>query len=459
MKTVVEFFKDYTDPVRNTTFKAGQWYDGEKDSALDKLIADGVCREISSEEIRAKHENKPLILRSIPTAAEVEQNRKEMRTMLKAELDEAMKGQRRPGMPLEEETFAKTGGYDSFSQFLVDVQKEKQGVSPRLRKWNEFVQNKISGMSETVSADGGFLVPTEFRAQLLMGALEGSLLAKRARNIPVGSNSVKIPAVNETTHASGSTFGGVVLYRPDEGVAKTASYPQFHHVTLTMHKLVGLCYVTDELLEDSAITLGPLLGNMFSQAIQFQVDEDFVNGTGANQPLGVMAAPCLVSVAKETGQAATTIQLKNITKMWSRLKPRSKANAIWICNPDCFQQLAELSVTVGTGGSAVGFLNPNTSGATGAPPMSLMGRPVYETEHCQTLGTTGDIILGDWSQYLFATKGGVKADTSIHLKFDYDETAFRFVFRFDGQPWETSALTPAHGSNTLSSFVALATRS
>jgi len=287
-----------------------------------------------------------------------------------------------------------------------------------------------------------------------MDTLESQLLRPRCFNIPISGNTVKIPSVNATTHA-GSTFGGIALYRPNEGVQKTGSAPKFAQVTLSLNKLVGLCYATDELIEDSPITLAPLLSRMFTEAISFQTDHDILNGSGAGEPLGVINAPCLVSVAKETGQPATTIESANIDKMFSRLKPRSLGKAIWIAAPDTFPQLASLQRAVGTGGSAAGLVQSIPQ----APYMTMLGRPLFLTEHCPTLGQVGDIIFGDFSQYLFAEKGGVKVDSSIHLKFDYDETAFRFVMRYDGQPWETSALTPANSSSsTLSSFVALAIR-
>ena len=47
---------------------------------------------------------------------------------------------------------------------------------------------------------------------------------------------------------------------------------------------------------------------------------------------------------------------------------------------------------------------------------------------------------------------------SIHVKFDTDESTFRFVMRIDGQPERASALTPYKGSNTTSHFVTLQTR-
>jgi len=69
-------------------------------------------------------------------------------------------------------------------------------------------------------------------------------------------------------------------------------------------------------------------------------------------------------------------------------------------------------------------------------------------------------IVGDFGKgYIWADKGGFKQDMSIHVRFIYDETCFRFVYRADGQPVMAKALTPYKGTNTLGYFVKLATRS
>jgi HK97 family phage major capsid protein len=87
-----------------------------------------------------------------------------------------------------------------------------------------------------------------------------------------------------------------------------------------------------------------------------------------------------------------------------------------------------------------------------------MGRPVIPTEHNATLGTPGDIILADLTQYVMADKGAPTTASSIHVRFLNDETTFRFVYRVDGQPVWKKPLTPKNGTNTYSPFVALATR-
>jgi HK97 family phage major capsid protein len=99
------------------------------------------------------------------------------------------------------------------------------------------------------------------------------------------------------------------------------------------------------------------------------------------------------------------------------------------------------------------------SGLSGAMYSSIMGRPVIEVEYASALGTTGDIMLASLSNYQTITKGGIKADSSIHVAFTTDETAFRFVYRVDGSPLWSSALTPFKGSATQSPFVVLTSAS
>jgi len=165
-----------------------------------------------------------------------------------------------------------------------------------------------------------------------------------------------------------------------------------------------------------------------------------------------------VTVSKEIGQPAATILAENVIKMWARMWSRSRPNAVWFINQNIEPQLYTMSLSVGVGGIPV-YMPAN--GLSDSPYGKLMGRPVIPIEQCQTLGTLGDIILADFSQYVLADKGGIQTAQSIHVQFTTDESVFRFVYRVDGQPIWNSALTPYKGgaSNSLSPFVVLETRS
>ena len=354
------------------------------------------------------------------------------------------------------------GGCKSFAEFALACAGRGLGAEEsalnKLNAWGRAM--KTAGlMVEGDMSQGGYLVPEDFRAELLQTALDASIVKPRATRIPMTSNRIVVPAVKDADHSS-NFYGGIIIRRTGEAAQKDQRNPVLSQVALTLHKLTGLCYVTDELLEDSPISLEPILASLFGQSIAFTEDDDYLNGTGANQALGAFNAsnPSLVTVSKETNQTASTIVYENTIKMLAQLHPACWSKAIWIANIECLPQLAAMSVAVGTGGAPVWL---PAGGASGSPYNTLWGRPVLFSEKMQALGTAGDIGLADFSQYLVADKagGGVKMATSIHIKFDYDETAFRFVLRYDGQPWWLSAITPKRGSNSLSPLVRLATRS
>lgn len=315
-----------------------------------------------------------------------------------------------------------------------------------------------TGLGETTPSDGGFLVQTDFSSELLQDVFQTGILAPRCRRVTISgnANSMKINGVDETSRAS-SRSGGIIGYWKDEAAQKTASQPKFRQIELNLKKLIGLCYATDELLAD-ATALESFIKQAFVAEFGFLLDDAIINGTGAGQPLGILNSGCLVSVSAETGQTAATVVSENVINMYSRIFAQSRPNAIWLINQNIEPQLFTMSLAVGTGG--VPIYMP-AGGLSGQPYGTLFGRPVIAIEQAATLGTVGDIILADMNGYILAEKGGIESAMSIHTKFDYDESCFRFVMRIDGQPVRASTLTPYKGGSgaTQSHFIALATRS
>ena len=103
------------------------------------------------------------------------------------------------------------------------------------------------------------------------------------------------------------------------------------------------------------------------------------------------------------------------------------------------------------------FLPPG--GVTDSPLGRLLGKPVVPIEYCETLGTVGDIMFVNLSQYVMITKGGPELSSSMHVRFIEDEMTFRTIFRTDGDTAWSSAVTPFKGSATQSPYIVLATRS
>lgn len=313
----------------------------------------------------------------------------------------------------------------------------------------------VNEYSTKIPGDGGFLVPEEYRAQLLMMSLESSIVLPRATVIPMNTQTLIFPTVDSTSNVA-STFGGIVVYRTEEGEEFVESKAKFGRVKLDLTKQTALAHLTNELIRRSSPSISAILNQMMPQAFGFAADLDYLTGTGAGEPLGALSTsnPALTVVAKETSQAADTIVWQNVLRMYSRMLPQSIGRSVWLASPDTFVELATMALTVGTGGSAVWITD-----ATGSPTLTLLGRPVIMTEKTPgLLGDQSDLSLVDFSFYLAGVQDSLMIDTSNHVRFTSDQTTIRAIQFNDGRPWLTSAITPQNNGPTLSPFVTLGAR-
>lgn len=311
--------------------------------------------------------------------------------------------------------------------------------------------------SEAIGADGGFAVPPDFR-NIIKVELEGeeSLLARTDQQTS-SSNNLTVPK-DETT--PWQTSGGIQMYWVGEGGTITQSKPALETVSLKLHKAAVLVPLTDELMADSQAMTGWLTTKV-PQKIVSGLNLVIVQGTGAGQPLGILNAGHTVSVAKVGSQVADTVVGLNIINMWSRMYAPWRRNAVWLINQDIEPQLLTLmkqgrldTGAVDTGWGAILYVP--AGGLSGAPFATLFGRPVIPVQACETLGDKGDIIFAALDQYVTVQKTtGLRQDISIHLWFDQDAVAFRFIMRLAGQPWYNTTIASRDGSTTYSAFVTL----
>lgn len=369
-----------------------------------------------------------------------------------AATEPAAPGQRRK-VPAQVRDAADVGrhGFRSFGEFAQSVKNAVRAapgsVDPRLT-----MNAPTTTSTEGTGADGGFAVPPDFRTAITEKVMGVDSLVARTDQLTSSSNSITLPK-DETTPWQSS--GGIQAYWEGEGSQISQSKVALDQDNIRLNKLTALVPVTEELLED-APALSTYINRKAPQKFDFKIQNAIINGTGAGQPKGILAADALVTVAKESGQAADTILGQNISNMWARLYAPCRANSVWLINQDIETQLDYLQMP-GTNPTAPLYMP--VGGLSASPYATLKGRPVVPVEACQTLGDAGDIILADLRQYMTAMKtGGIRQDVSMHLWFDYDTLAFRFILRMAGLPWWGSAITPANGSNTLSCFVTLAAR-
>ncbi|KKM13620.1 hypothetical protein LCGC14_1714380 [marine sediment metagenome] len=442
--------------------------DPPSDTADDK---DRAAAKAKQEELQAKYDALKAELDEVKVALAREQELQEIeREMIPAGSGGATKGGDSAGgngaVKIVDDPGQKKADAAKWESFGEQLRAVQLAASQHPAQWDKrLVPSAATGLSDAVGSEGLFLVGTDTSQELIRYAFDNTQVFGGAgyagvRRIPISStsNSVKINAVNETSRATGSRWGGVQLYWIETGGQKTGSKPDFRQIELSLKKLIGLCYATDELLQDT-VALEAVIREAYASEFSFMIQDAVINGSGSGQPLGILNSSCLVTIAKESDQVAKTIVKENIDKMWTQMWPRGVAQSVWFINQDCYPQLFSMTQDVGTGGMPV-YLPPG--GLSASPFGTLMGRPVIPIEQCQTIGTKGDIFFCDLSEYLFADKGGIDFASSMHLRFDYDETAFRFVYRADGQPAWNAALTPyksaGAAANKVSPMITLAAR-
>lgn len=364
-----------------------------------------------------------------------------------------------PEVKIGDERFMKDPkkGFATPRDFILAVMNTGLGrrslVAPKHRDALKRLEVRAAGSDEQgeyANPYGGYLVPEAFSPNLLKLSAEADPLGTRTTNIPLSAPSVAIPARVDKNHST-SVSGGLRVYRSAETQSKTASRMELERIKLDVSSLFGMAYVTEELLADSPISFAALLEQGFRDEFLSKLVNERINGTGVGEYLGILNAPCKISITKETSQVADTIVWPNIVKM--RARCWGYENAIWLYNHDALPQLMNLVMPIGTAGVAMW----QSSAREGEPDL-LLGRPAIATEYCDTVGDEGDLILGNWTQYLEGTYQPLQSAESIHVRFEYHERVFKFWTRNAGAPWWRSPLTTKNSTNTLSPFVTLGAR-
>ncbi len=355
-----------------------------------------------------------------------------------------------PGVVVQPRATTGNHGFSSLGEFALAVRNSRtpSTMDPRL------IHNAPTTYgSEGTGADGGFAVPPDMRTEIKEKVFGEESLVSRTDQMECSGNQLVLPK-DETTPWQSS--GGLLAYWESEGSQLTQSKPSLEEVTYKTNKLTALVPVTEELLEDAA-GIDSYLRRKVPVKFDSKLQKAIVQGTGAGEPLGILNSECLVSVGVDSSQTADTIIYTNVVNMFARMYAPCIPNAVWLCNQDILPQLMQMEFPSSQNGTFPAWMPPGM--LADAPNGSLMGRPLVPVQWAPTLGDKGDLMLCDLTQYLSVVKsGGIRSDVSMHLYFDYDMVAYRFVMRMTGAPWWRAAITPATSASTLGCFVALDAR-
>ncbi len=334
----------------------------------------------------------------------------------------------------------------------------REDTSPELIRWRETVKASVSAGD---AAAGGTLIPTEYIDQIMERARTDNPIMANATIIPMATGKATIPFIDGFDESQGKVAGNGQFYWEGESELFTEVNPLFGTTELNLRKLAAQVRVTWELKKYSAIELEPILERMFEQSLSMALSRGFLRGTGAKMPKGILQdGGHKIETPKATNQVADTFIYDNLLDMIAQhyTSGGDIGDGTFIANKTLIPQLGKLSISVGTGGSGI-FLADHS--VQGKPVFSLWGIPVNFNGQMPIVGDAGDITLADWrGGYLVGVPSGgtgLETEQSIHLYFNYGDTAFRAITAMDGAPWWPTEYKPPYG-DSQAPFVTIAAR-
>ena len=184
-----------------------------------------------------------------------------------------------------------------------------------------------------------------------------------------------------------------------------------------------------ELLDDSAVNLPSLLGQIFGEASGRFEDVGILNGNDTTTYQGILLAAAGVSDVLLA--SATAVVAADIFNVFYTLEAQHRANATWVMPSLISKEINGINAT-SAGVHSVNDLN--------TPPASfLLGRPVINNDvtgnGLETSITANDeiAVFGDFRNYYIFDRIGFSIRRNDSLYMETDQIGFFGTRRGDGQ--------------------------
>jgi HK97 family phage major capsid protein len=340
-----------------------------------------------------------------------------------------------PGGPEAVKTF------DCFEEFLCAVNFARTGnhVDQRLDFHNPTLRGEQS-MGD--GSKGGFMVPTEFRAELLRVDPAQTPLLNSVMRLPPGSSpdaAVTLPALDQGTNQ----HGGVTVSRIAEGATKPETDFDLKQVSWTPTEIAGHVALTNQLIRNWTGSMG-MAQSLLRSALNAAMESEVYNGDGVGKPLGILQSGASYSVNRAT---ASDFVFADVANMVARKLQRG-GGAFWLYNPLHIAKLIQMK-------DGNNNLVWQQSIVPGSPTM-LWGLPAFAYEFAAAVGALGDVCLVQPNPYyVFKEGSGPFVDVGL-INDDFTKNKRRvLIFTLNnGGPWLQAPFKLQNGTE-VSPFVLL----
>lgn len=251
-----------------------------------------------------------------------------------------------------------------------------------------------------VGAEGGFLVPEEFIAEVDRKLVKRAVIRPNAR---VFSGVGKKGSMPRETGTVTVTWEGELVSTAETG------NPSFGKHLWNLNKMKALTKIGQELLDNAAIDIVDLLADMLAEQVAATEDNVFMTGSGINRPTGLRSLAGVTALA----QAGANLVYNDLVGVKHTLAVQYRNNAAWILHNDIIALVAKMV----DGAGRLIFLDLSIMGGQGTmqtiPAQTvgfILGHPVLEQNDIPTdLGggsNESEGWLGDLKRAYFIYDGG-----------------------------------------------------
>lgn len=157
----------------------------------------------------------------------------------------------------------------------------------------------------------------------------------------------------------------------------------FTDYDIGFHRLVCIARVDEDVINDATFDFEDYLIDRFARVFGRAEEQAFVNGTGVNQPTGIICP----NKGAEVSVTVDALSADSLIQLYFSLKPEYRANAIWMMNDETALAIRSMKDADG---------NYIWDGSES----SLLGRPVVISNYMPSAKSGSmPIVFGDFSYY------------------------------------------------------------
>lgn len=443
MKTLAEKAKSESDKAKQTIYfdafkaKSSQFADLKSDFEREKVLADTLAEvettrseaaNLAAKSINPRHPERP------DTSVTQDYDRGKSELELCEHFLLFVKGEDIPDRA-KDALAAKGNRYDGFEMSLPKSYQKIVGMRGKAidaTTANGLNINSTDAIGYNTNSNAIRTIDPNFIPELLKMDIYQPTLYDMTRPVNVYNGRAKFPKLDQT---NAGDFGGVVTFWDSEGdeIQQTALY--FQEEDVAAHRMSTLALLSVESLRRSAVDLEGELLTQFRNAARSKMSQAVLFGTGNGQPQGVLNTAGIVEVDR---LGANSIEYKDLVNMEHAARIALRAGSRFVAADSAVGHLQGKTDNEGRP-----LFGENTAGSMR---QALIGWPFMVHEYMNAtpptqayLGKKGDLVFGNWRNYMFGIEENMRVARTADRWFEYDKVGYKLVMYVAGKVVNPSA--------------------